>query len=154
VQNSAVATFALDPQHKVVLWNKACEELTGLPARDVIGTDDHWMPFYDEKRPTLADVVVDGSYDELSTLYSKNSRSSLVENGVHAEGWYLNINGKNRYIVFDAAPIYTAGRASSSRDPQDVPERKRIEEDGPEREQGVIEPSRIVKLIAADGRSK
>jgi len=157
VQNSAVATFVLDPQHKVVLWNKACEELTGLPAHDVIGTDDHWMPFYDEKRPTLADIVVDGAYDDLSTLYSKYSRSSLVSNGVHAEGWYLNMNGKNRYILFDAAPIY-----SSEGDLlvvietlQDVPERKRIEEDLARSESKlrtlINAEQDCVKLIAADG---
>ncbi len=157
VQNSAVATFVIDPHHKVVIWNKACEELTGLPARDVIGTDDHWMPFYDEKRPTLADIVVDGSYDELSTLYSKNSRSSLVENGVHAEGWYLNINGKNRYIVFDAAPIYNSeGELLVVIETlQDVPERKRIEEDLARSEsklRTLIDAEQdCVTLLAADG---
>ena len=59
MQNSAVATFVLDPEHKVVLWNKACEELTGVPAARMIGTDDHWRPFYDEKRPVLADIIID-----------------------------------------------------------------------------------------------
>jgi two-component system, cell cycle sensor histidine kinase and response regulator CckA len=157
VQNSAVATFVLDPQHKVVLWNKACEELTGIPARDMIGTDSHWMPFYDEKRPTLADIVIDSAYDDLSTLYTRYSRSSLVSNGVHAEGWYLNINGKNRYILFDAAPIY-----SSEGDLlvvietlQDVPERKRIEEDLARSEgklRTLIDAEQdCVKLLAADG---
>ncbi|HXE98417.1 MAG TPA: PAS domain-containing protein, partial [Dongiaceae bacterium] len=32
IDNSAAATFVLDPQHKVILWNKACEELTGIAA--------------------------------------------------------------------------------------------------------------------------
>jgi PAS domain S-box-containing protein len=157
VQNSAVATFVLDPQHKVVLWNKACEELTGLPARDVIGTGDHWMPFYDEKRPTLADVVVDGAYDDLSSLYSKNSRSSLVADGVHAEGWYLNMNGKNRYILFDAAPIYSSEGSLLVviETLQDVPERKRIEEDLARSEsklRTLIDAEQdCVMLLAADG---
>jgi PAS domain S-box-containing protein len=157
VQNSAVATFALDPRHKVVLWNKACEELTGLPARDVVGTDDHWMPFYDQKRATLADIVIDGAYEDLSRLYGRYSRSSLVSKGVHAEGWYLNMNGKNRYIVFDAAPIYNnEGELLVVIETlQDVPERKRIEEDLARSEsklRTLIDAEQdCVKLLAADG---
>jgi PAS domain S-box-containing protein len=157
VQNSAVATFVLDPRHKVVLWNRACEELTGVPACDVIGTDSQWKPFYDQKRPTLADIVVDGAYDDLSSLYGKYSRSSLISNGVHAEGWYLNLNGKNRYIVFDAAPVY-GGEGELLvviETLQDVPERKRIEEDLARSEsklRTLIDAEQdCVKLVAADG---
>lgn len=68
VQNSAVAAFVLDPAHKVVLWNKACEELKGIAAPDMIGADNHWKPFYEEKRTTLADIVIDRTYDHLSSL--------------------------------------------------------------------------------------
>ena len=157
IQNSAVATFVLDPQHRVVLWNKACEELTGIAAHDMIGTDDHWRPFYAQKRPTLADIVIDGSFDSLSSLYGRHTRSTLISNGVHAEGWFLNINKKNRYIVFDAAPIY-----SSEGDLlvvietlQDIPERKRIEEDLAQSEsklRTLIEAEHdCVKVLAADG---
>ena len=131
IQNSAVATFVLDPQHRVVIWNKACEELTGIPASEMIGTSDHWKPFYDRQRPTLADIVIDGSYDRLSTLYGKFERSSLVSNGVHAQGWYLNMNGKNRYIIFDAAPIMSSegDLLVAIETLQDVPERGRMEEE-------------------------
>ena len=157
IQNSAVATFVLDPGHKVVLWNKACEELTGVPANEMIGTDNHWMPFYDQKRPTLADVVIDSAYDSISSLYSTYAKSSLISNGIHAEGWYLNINRKNRYIVFDAAPIY-----SSEGDLlvvietlQDIPERRRIEEELAQSEsklRTLIEAEHdCVMLLAADG---
>ena len=43
IENSAVATFVINPQHRVVLWNKACEELTGTSASEIIGTDNQWM---------------------------------------------------------------------------------------------------------------
>ncbi|HEX9113231.1 MAG TPA: ATP-binding protein, partial [Nitrospirota bacterium] len=108
VDNSAVATFVLSPDHKVVLWNKACEELTGVPAAEIIGTNNQWSPFYDRQRPTLADIVLDKEHESLGALYGKFRRSELVPDGVHAEGWYPDMNGKDRYIVFDAAPIYDA----------------------------------------------
>lgn len=109
IENSAVATFVLDPDHTVVLWNKACEELTGVRASEMIGTDDHWKPFYDKQRPTLADIVLDGTFEHVQAFYGKSSRSVLVRDGIRAEGWYADLNGKDRYIVFDAAPIYDSG---------------------------------------------
>ena len=157
VQNSAVATFVLDSGHRVVLWNKACEELTGVPAHRMIGTDDHWRPFYERKRPVLADIIIDNNYASLSTLYGKHARSSLVSNGLHAEGWYLNLNGKNRYMVFDAAPITSSDGTLLVviETLQDIPERKRIEEELAQSEsklRSLIEAEQdCVKLLAEDG---
>jgi PAS domain S-box-containing protein len=106
IENSAVATFVLDRNHEVVLWNRACEELTGIHASNMVGTSDQWKPFYREPRPTLADIIIDNKHADIDNLYDKSRRSSLIPKGVHAEGWYSNMNGMDRYIVFDAAPVY------------------------------------------------
>jgi two-component system NtrC family sensor kinase len=108
VANSVVATFVLNPRHKVVLWNRACEELTGIPALDIVGTDNHWKAFYDRKRPALADIIIDGTFGQLPSLYNTFTRSALIPNGLQAEGWYQNLNGRDRYIIFDAAPVYNS----------------------------------------------
>ncbi len=105
IENSAVATFVLGPDHRVLFWNKACENLTGVSAIHMVGTDDHWKPFYEDKRPCLADLVIDGSSDKMVQLYQIGWTSTLVPEGLHAEGWYRNLGGKDRYIVFDASPI-------------------------------------------------
>ena len=106
IEDSAVAAFVLGPDHRVLFWNKACESLTGVRAtQNVAGTDDHWKPFYDHKRPCLADLVIDGTSNELPHLYPSSSRSTLAPEGLHAEGWYSNLGGKDRYIVFDATPV-------------------------------------------------
>ncbi len=105
-----MATFVLDPDHRIVLWNKACEVLTGFCAVDMIGTRDQWKPFYGQRRPTLADIVIDKQHETLDSLYETSGKSELVLDGIHAEGWYVNLNGKDRYIVFDAAPIYDSKR--------------------------------------------
>jgi two-component system cell cycle sensor histidine kinase/response regulator CckA len=130
VANSAVATFVLNPQHKVVLWNRACEALTGISAMDVVGIDNHWKAFYGQKRPTLADIIIDGTFEQLPFLYRSFTRSVIVPNGLHAEGWHPNLNGKDRYIIFNAAPVYDSRGelAVVVETLHDVTERKRTEE--------------------------
>ena len=104
--SSAVATFVLDPDHRVVVWNRACEELTGKASSDMVGTDDHWKAFYSQKHPTLADLLIDGTVEVGPSLYSTFSPSPLIPNGLRAERWYSKLNGKDRYLTFDAAPVY------------------------------------------------
>lgn len=131
MDNTAIAAFVLNKEHKVVLWNKACEELTGVLSADVIGTGDHWRPFYPGKRPTMADIVIDGDYRSVPDLYGTHTRSPLLEGGFQAEGWYENMNGMNRYILFEAAPIYNSrGELSFAIETlQDISRRKKTEEE-------------------------
>jgi len=105
IENSALATIVIDARHRIMLWNKACEELTGFTAAEMIGTDGHWKPFYRERRPTLADLMVEGRYDALNGLYANYSKSILTPDGWHAEGWYKNLGGRDRYILFESTPI-------------------------------------------------
>jgi len=106
LQNSAVPCFVLDVNHKVIAWTSACEELTGINAKDLLGTDDHWKAFYPEKRPCLADLVLDKDLERTLDLYESFSSSQLIAEGLQAEGWFPNIRGNSRYLRFDAAPIY------------------------------------------------
>jgi len=105
VRYSAVPTFVLDSRHKVLHWNKACEELTGVKASEVVGTDRQWIAFSSRKRPYLADVVVDRDFEEQSKYYTKYGWSTQISNALHAEKWVSNLGGKKRYVIFDAAPI-------------------------------------------------
>ncbi|MDD2679199.1 MAG: PAS domain S-box protein [Candidatus Omnitrophica bacterium] len=106
IQHSAIAIFVINAQHKVIYWNKACEELTGLKAKSLIGTSNHWKAFYDACRPCLADIIIDNKFSDMARFYQDYGKSTLIRNGLHAEGWYLKLNGKDRYLVFDAAPVY------------------------------------------------
>ena len=109
MQNSSVPTFVLDRRHKVIIWNRACEELTGLPAGRVLGTEEPWRPFYPEPRPVLANLVIDATRGVLSDLYGVCTRSLVGPEGLYAEGWYPALNGRERFLCFDAAPIRDAG---------------------------------------------
>ena len=106
VQNCAVAIFAIDSNHRVISWNRACEELTGIKAADVIGTSNHWTAFYDRHQATLSDRIIANDLEGMDAIYAVNGPSLLIPQGLHAEGWYPNVGGKRRYLIFDAAPIH------------------------------------------------
>jgi len=108
LQNSSVPTFVVDARHRVIIWNRACEELTGLPASRVLGTNRPWRAFYPAARPVLADLVIDEALGDLSDLYGVCTRSPIGPDGMYAEGWYPTLNGKERFLCFDAAPIRNA----------------------------------------------
>src|SRR6201988_4549385 len=63
--------FVIDADRRVVVWNRACERLTGVPAIEVLGTRNHWQAFYEEHRYCLADLVALRRQDLIGSLYSE-----------------------------------------------------------------------------------
>ncbi|HKZ18158.1 MAG TPA: DUF3365 domain-containing protein, partial [Geobacteraceae bacterium] len=55
------ATFAVDEDRKVIVWNRAIEEVTGILAKDMLGRGDYeyMIPFYGERRKHLLDLMWD-----------------------------------------------------------------------------------------------
>jgi len=106
----AVPTFVLDTDCRVMIWNRACERLTGVAANDVLGTCDHWRSFHQAPRPTLADLVIQGRLGEAQILYP-NPASHIVEAGaLCAESWCdMPRVGMRRYLAADASPIRDDG---------------------------------------------
>jgi PAS domain S-box-containing protein len=131
------------------------EELTGVKAEQIIGTTNHAAVFYDAKRPVLCDFLIDGTQDKLGEFYSHFSRSStLIENGLQAEGWFPNLNGKKRYLIFAASPVYNReGQLSAAiQTLQDLTTQKEVEEayrESEKRLRAVISSAPIV-LFAFD----
>jgi two-component system NtrC family sensor kinase len=105
VDNTTVPTFVIDAEHRIVIWNRACEKLTGFGADRMLGTSDHWQAFYPDRRPCLSDVILDGNQSQLAELYKTYAPSQLTPGGLQAEGWFADLNGQARYILFSAAPI-------------------------------------------------
>ncbi len=107
VQGSSIATFVIDRNHIVTHWNNACENLTGFPAKDMIGTDDHCKPFRDEKRSTLADLVLDGVKEEdLWRFYTTRwEKSGLIQDAYEAEDFFPHLGDGGKWLYFTAAPI-------------------------------------------------
>ena len=108
IEGSPIPTFVIDKQHKIIFWNHACTELTGYESKDMIGTDSQYVPFYHEKRPVIADLIVDNNIEELDRYYGKKSvhKSTTVEGAYEASDYFEDLGGRNRYLYFLAAPIY------------------------------------------------
>jgi formate hydrogenlyase transcriptional activator len=104
LQHMPVSAFVLNAKHQVVIWNKACEQLTGLKAEEMIGTDQHWRGFYTEKRPCLADLLLDSTLGEVSSLYEQASSLSGTDI-CHTENWCPMPDGRKLYLVIDARAI-------------------------------------------------
>ena len=53
------ATLAIDKEKRVIIWNRAIEKMTGIPASEMIGKGDfaYSIPFYGEARPMLLDLL-------------------------------------------------------------------------------------------------
>ena len=105
LEHAAAPVFVIDAEHRVVIWNRACEELTGIQAAEIRGTDGHWRAFYEQPRHCLADFAVSGKAEGLSAGYERHDRSILVQEGLRAEGWRVMAGGRRRYLSFNAAPI-------------------------------------------------
>lgn len=89
IQGSPVLTFIIDKNHKVLYWNKAIEEYSGLTAEETIGTQNHWKAFYGEKRPLLADLMLESDFEGISKWYSENySRSKIIDGAYETEGFF------------------------------------------------------------------
>ncbi len=86
--NSAVPTFVLDTRHRLIIWNKACEELTGIKAAEMLGTADQWKAFYRKERPVLADIVINGNIRDLPLFYNTYNNSPFTPDGLQAEEWF------------------------------------------------------------------
>ncbi|MDO8933260.1 MAG: sensor domain-containing diguanylate cyclase [Rhodocyclaceae bacterium] len=109
MQDLVVPTFVLDAECRVIIWNRACERLTGVSARELIGTREHWRAFYDEPRPCLADLVAQGRTGEIDALYASSDDAADGDYGIHAENWCVMPQvGNEHYLAIDAGPIYDA----------------------------------------------
>ena len=107
VEMLAIPAFVLDTNCKVMIWNRACERLTGVGSYEVLGTADHWRSFHDEKRPSLADLVIQNRTDEIHRLFPRQVKASYGGSNLCAESWCdMPRVGRRRYLAADASPIH------------------------------------------------
>jgi len=108
LESSPIAQFAIGLDHKVTYWNRACELLTGLSVKEMIGTDNQWKPFYSQKRPVLADLIIDENFSYFKKLYKgkRAIESEIIPHAWEATDFFQNLGGKPRHVFFLAAPIF------------------------------------------------
>jgi len=106
VSNSPIATFVIDAQHRVVLWNRACEIISGVPAAQMIGTAEAWKPFYPRERPVMADLIVDGHLGDVESHYAGKYRPSPILEGTwEAEDFFPHFPDGGKWLAFTATAL-------------------------------------------------
>jgi len=139
------ATLAIDLNGKVISWNRAMEEMTGVPASDMLGKDDYEyaLPFYGHRRPMLIDLVLkeDREIEKNYTFLHREKDVLVVETNTPF------MKGANRVMWGKASPIYDqdghiVGAIESIRD---ITERKEMEEALKKRERELENKSRYLE---------
>ncbi|MDD2897339.1 MAG: PAS domain S-box protein [Desulfuromonadaceae bacterium] len=98
------ATLAVDKDKRVIIWNRAIEEMTGIPAAEMIGKGDYayTIPFYGEARRQLMDMVFEEK-DDVASLYSNISHSGEIYT---AEAFCNALyNNKGAWLFLKASPL-------------------------------------------------
>ena len=110
LDGSPIPSFVIDAKHKVVHWNRALAQLTGIPAKEVIGTHHQWRAFYRAHRPVMADLVLDGATAGLLEKFyaGKYRASALIPGAYEAEDFFPAFGESGRWVSFNAAPLKDA----------------------------------------------
>ncbi|MCQ8902689.1 MAG: PAS domain S-box protein [Methanothrix sp.] len=98
------ATLVIDSDGNVMAWNKAMEEMTGIPKSEVLGKGNfiYAMPFHGCRRPMLIDLVM--RYDErIASLYENLERKGdTLYAHVYVPSLY---NGRGAYLWVKSSPL-------------------------------------------------
>ncbi|MFO7569776.1 MAG: ATP-binding protein [Smithellaceae bacterium] len=108
IEGSPIPSFVINKEHKVILWNRSCMELTGYTAQDMLGTDHHYMPFYSVQRPVIADLIIEQDLEGLNKFYGakKVKMSEKISGAYEANDYFDNLGGQSRHMYFLASPIF------------------------------------------------
>jgi PAS domain S-box-containing protein len=133
LDGNPIPTFFIDRAHRVVIWNKACEAITGVPKADVKGRPVDSTIFYPPPpRPVLADLVLETDEKTITDLYGGKGikPSSFIPEAFEASD-HLTISGVERDVFFVAARCRDSqGRIIGAIETlQDITENKKNEEE-------------------------
>ena len=132
IEGSPIPTFVIGRDHRVIYWNRALEELSGLRAEEIVGTKEQWRAFYNEERPCLADLLVDQALESIPQWYlDKYTKSRLVDEAYEATDFFPELGENGKWLHFTAAVIRdTHGNLVGAIETlDDVTDRRRAEDE-------------------------
>jgi PAS domain S-box-containing protein len=99
------ATFVIDREKKVIAWNKAIEEMTGVSKDEVLGKGDYiyGLPFYGQPKPMLIDLI-DSEPEDITSNYCYVEKK---DGKLYAEAFVPSLfGGRGAYVWVTASPLY------------------------------------------------
>ena len=106
IQESPISQFVIGRDHKILYWNHALAIYSGIEAEEVVGTDQQWRAFYPDKRPCLADLLVDNALDRIPEWYrDKFSKSTLTDDAYEATDFFPRKGKEGKWLHFTAGLI-------------------------------------------------
>ena len=122
------AALIVDMDGKVVAWNRAMEDMTGVKADHMIGKGDYEyaVPFFGKRRPILVDCVIHPDLDIEESYVNVNRDGESMDAEV-PDVW---LNGRKSIVWTAVAPIFnTAGeKIGAIETMRDITEQKMVEE--------------------------
>ncbi len=98
------ATLAIDKNKRIIIWNRAIEEMTGIPAGEMIGKGDYvyTIPFYGVARPQLMDLFWEPEHEVMAKypILKKEGENLVIE--VFCPELY---KGKGAFVWAKASPL-------------------------------------------------
>ena len=98
------ATFAIDTNGKVIAWNRAIEEMVGVPAAEMLGKGDYEyaIPFYGQRQPVLIDQI----FETDETIAKRYTHIIRKKDILIADTQFPHLKGKPVTLMGIASPLY------------------------------------------------
>lgn len=124
------ATFVIDMDKKVIAWNRAVEEMTGVAKGDILGRGnyEYSLPFYGERRPILIDLLDEdqGTLDKYNFIRREGGRLFAETSLAHTPA-----SGEHCFLWATASPLFDqqGKRIGAIESIRDISEYKKAEEE-------------------------
>lgn len=99
---SPLPSFIIDRSHRVIQWNRACHELTGIPPQEILGRQV-WDGFAVNTQGSIADIIINDP-DSISESLADSIVSQTETGWFELDIYFPKLKGGKRAIV-TAAPI-------------------------------------------------
>ncbi|ABL00744.1 PAS/PAC sensor hybrid histidine kinase [Pelobacter propionicus DSM 2379] len=123
------ATLIVNSERKIIAWNHAMEEMTGVSKTEVLGEEHSvtTIPFYGYRRQYIIDYILDQNEELLSNYSWFDHRGNTYNAEAFAPALY---GGKGAHIWVAASPMYDdqGNMIAVIESVRDITDRRRAEE--------------------------
>jgi PAS domain S-box-containing protein len=95
-------TFVLDKSHRVIQWNRACQEMSGIYPEQILGKRV-WEGFFTNDQSSIADMVLD-DINSIGKIFG-DSLISDIDSGWFEMDTFLPKLKEGKRAIITAAPI-------------------------------------------------